>query len=469
MEEIQKAFANAIQRSGISLAQVEEISVPTFGLDADARISRQIGDYTAEIQIAGSKDVEVRWLDAKGKELAGIPKIPKTQASEQKAAKQLASDIEKMLRAQSDRIENFLERDRSWDFSTWRGCYVDHPLLGPMSRRLIWHFQEGRNSESGIWWEDKFVQRNGRPIDWLSPKTTMRLWHPLGEPAAETVGWRRWLEEHMVTQPFKQAHREIYLLTEAELGTRTYSNRFAAHILRQHQFKALCDQRGWRYEFLGRWDSSESGAARDLAEWKLRAEFWIQPAGDELSPAGVALRVATDQVRFHDSDGREVELSEVPALVFSEVMRDVDLFVSVCSVGNDPEWADAGEGRERDYWREFSFGELNATAGTRREILERLLPKLKIAKQCSLLDRFLAVRGKLRNYKIHLGSANIKMEPNNQYLCIVPGPGHLEKGGDIFLPFEGDRILSIILSKAFMLADDDKITNPSILSQIKGR
>jgi len=31
--------------------------------------------------------------------------------------------------------------------------------------------------------------------------------------------------------------------------------------------------------------------------------------------------------------------------------------------------------------------------------------------------------------------------------------------GDLFLPFEGDPTLSVILSKAFLLADDDKITD----------
>jgi hypothetical protein len=41
--------------------------------------------------------------------------------------------------------------------------------------------------------------------------------------------------------------------------------------------------------------------------------------------------------------------------------------------------------------------------------------------------------------------------------------------GKIHLPFEGDRTLAIILSKAFMLAEDDKITDTSILSQINRR
>jgi hypothetical protein len=58
------------------------------------------------------------------------------------------------------------------------------------------------------------------------------------------------------------------------------------------------------------------------------------------------------------------------------------------------------------------------------------------------------------------------MEPNNQYLCIVPAPdSRMEK--KIWLPFEGgDKVLMVILSKAFLLAEDEKITDQSILYQI---
>jgi hypothetical protein len=161
----------------------------------------------------------------------------------------------------------------------------------------------------------------------------------------------------------------------------------------------------------------------------------------------------------------------VPATVFSEVMRDVDLFVGVGSIGSDPAWQDRGEVEGAGgYWHDYSFGELSATAKTRKEVLERLIPKLKIATQCSFEEKFLVVRGSLRTYKIHLGSGNIQMEPNNQYLCIVPDRASSDKHSDkFFLPFEGDRTLSVILSKAFLLADDSNIKDKSIVSQIKAR
>ena len=93
---------------------------------------------------------------------------------------------------------------------------------------------------------------------------------------------------------------------------------------------------------------------------------------------------------------------------------------------------------------------------------------LKIADRCSFDGNFLVVRGDLRTYKIHIGSGNILMTPNDEYLCIVAGRSSGSTAANkLFLPFEGDRQLSIILSKAFLLAADKKIKDPTILSQIQ--
>jgi hypothetical protein len=97
------------------------------------------------------------------------------------------------------------------------------------------------------------------------------------------------------------------------------------------------------------------------------------------------------------------------------------------------------------------------------------LPKLKIGDRCSLSEKFLVVQGTLRTYNIHLGSGNILMDPNSQYLCIVPDHHKKANTESIFLSFEGDTTLSVILSKAFLLADDANIKDQTILSQIQSR
>ena len=105
-------------------------------------------------------------------------------------------------------------------------------------------------------------------------------------------------------------------------------------------------------------------------------------------------------------------------------------------------------------------------AKTRKAVLEKLLPKLKIRDRTHIDGKFLFVEGSLHTYKIHIGSGNILICPNDRYLCIVPSRSKNKHLSRVFLPFEGDSGLSIVLSKAFMLAEDDKNTDSTILRQL---
>src|SRR4029434_8030988 len=121
----------------------------------------------------------------------------------------------------------------------------------------------------------------------------------------------------------------------------------------------------------------------------------------------IARLASTDQIRFSRVGERDsLPLENVPPRVFSEAMRDVDLFVGVASIAADPTWIDGGVDRFNAYWHAHAFGELGESAKLRREVLEELIPGLKIADRLELEDRYLRVRGKLHTYRIHLGSAN---------------------------------------------------------------
>jgi hypothetical protein len=144
-------------------------------------------------------------------------------------------------------------------------------------------------------------------------------------------------------------------------------------------------------------------------------------------------------------------------------MRDIDLFVGVAGIGSDPTWPERADHPLAHHWNRAAFGELTETGKTRRAVLADILPGLAIASQCRLEERYLCVEGKLRGYRIHLGSGNVQMEPNSQYLCIVQDRSPAAR---VRLPFEGDTTLSVILSKAFLLAEDDRIELESIRRQI---
>jgi hypothetical protein len=494
-KEIEKALTAAAARLNIPRDEIEEMAVPAYGLTEVGRHSETLGDFTAELTVTDSGKCELVWRKSDDKLQKSVPATLKSEyAEELKDLKAAAKDIEKMLPAQRDRIDSLFLEQIIWPLATWRERYLDHPLVGLIVRRLIWRFMAGDHSSDGIWLNNQIVNVDDDPLDTLNEHTTVELWHPIGRPMDDVLAWRGWLERHQVRQPFKQAHREVYLLTDAERRTNTYSNRFAAHVLRQHQFHALCGVRGWKNKLRLLVDDIVLPPTKILPRWGLRAEFWVEGIGDQWGTdtldSGAFIYLATDQVRFYRIDAAEhyahvagggyvtageqhplnepLPLEQIPPVVLSEILRDVDLFVGVASVGNDPTWADGGPGgRYRDYWQSVSFGDLTAPAKVRKEVLEKLIPRLKIASRCSFDDKYLVVRGDFRSYKIHLGSGNILMMPNDQYLCIVPDSAKSSGDGKVFLPFDGDRTLSIILSKALMLADDTKIKDPSIVSQIR--
>jgi hypothetical protein len=485
--KVEQALETAAEQAGLSRDDLEERTVPDYGLTQGLRVF-PFGGARAELAIEGAR-AELRWFGTDGEPRKGVPAAVRREHKDGlRALKALHKDVAKMLGAQRDRLERLPLARRSWRYAAWRERYLEQPLIGGMVSRMLWRFEGGGRAGDGTCSHGQLVDADGCPLDWLTPETTVRPWHPVDSDASEVLAWRSFLEEREITQPFKQAHREVYLLTEAERSTGTYSNRFAAHVLRQHQFNGLCAARGWGNQLRLMVDDAYEPANVALPEWDLRAEFWIEGLGEnygtDTNEAGTYLFVATDQVRFYRLDAgtnyahagegryhgqaRPIPLEEIPPLVLSEVMRDVDLFVGVASVGNDPEWEDGGpQGRYRDYWRSFAFGELGVSARTRKEVLERLLPRLELRDRCTLEGRFLRVQGTLRNYKIHLGSGNILMEPNDQYLCIVQGRGAGFGGEQLFLPFEGDGTLALILSKAFLLAADDRIDDPTIVTQIR--
>ncbi|WP_207494835.1 DUF4132 domain-containing protein [Aridibaculum aurantiacum] len=471
---INKYMLNAAEKQGVSLHEIEDMAVDDFDLELGSK-TYEFDGFKAVLNHVATGKTELLWFKPDGSPQKSVPAVVKEKhAAKLKKIKDTIKQVELTSTAQRDRIDRMFKSGRSLRWQQFQEYYLNHGLMCLFARKMIWTLEEGGKKENVLYLDDQWVSLQGVLSFEPGEDTLVRLWHPVASSVQEISDWRNFLVEREIVQPLKQAFREVYLLTDAEITTRTYSNRMAAHILKQHQFNSLAKTRGWKYSLLGSYDDGRDNeiACIELPDYGLTAEFWINEvnAEDAYNDTGIWLYVATDQVRFVRTGTRTViELLDVPALAFSEVMRDVDLFVGVASVGNDPQWRDSGGlPAYRDYWQAYSFGDLTEVAKTRKSILERMLPRLKVGKVATIRDKFLVVKGKLRTYKIHIGSTNILMEPNDQYLCIVPGRS-TDNASTLFLPFEGDNGLSVILSKAVLLADDDKITDPTITSQINTR
>ena len=269
--------------------------------------------------------------------------------------------------------------------------------------------------------------------------------------AGQLAGWQQAIVHQRIVQPFKQAFRELYLLTPAELEFSTFSNRFAGHILDPRVVTRLFQARGWQVQ-------AEGGALpmKLLPKFGLTAVFEFPDAGHYLAETDVItsdriyfLPHPVPQYRWELPEAGRLAVADVPPLAFSEVMRDADLVVSVAQRD--------GEAR------------LSAEAYQRRgEVVEALLDDLALS-GVTIEGHFAHVQGKLARYRVHLGTAAIHIEPGS-YLCVVParwGRRHQK----LFLPFADadDPKLGEVISKILLLLNDNKIKDKSILSQIRAR
>jgi hypothetical protein len=189
---------------------------------------------------------------------------------------------------------------------------------------------------------------------------------------------------------------------------------------------------------------AEEGVTRTFHEKGLTARLGFEEAF--FTPADIEGLTLDAVVFTKKGEWKPIPLHEIPATLFSETMRDLDLVVSVAHQGGvDPE----------------------ATAST-VEMRAAL-----VAETCRLLNltnvevksSHAIVTGKLGSYSIHLGSAGAMLVPGTALPIVAV---HSQHRGRLFLPFaDDDPRTAEVLSKVLLLARDSEIRDPSILKWIQ--
>lgn len=311
-----------------------------------------------------------------------------------------------------------------------------HPVLAPMLEKLVFI---GENAIGYPVQEGRFLKSYDFSIT-PTGNINLRIAHPYD--LLGTNLWHLWQQECFQTQrqqPFKQVFRELYVLTTTERSDRTISHRYAGHQVNSRQALALLGQRGWISQ-------PDEGVRRTFHEEDL--SVWLTFVNGYFSPTEVE-GLTLEGVQFtRRGEWKPLELNQVSPLVFSEVMRDLDLVVSVAHQGGvDPE----------------------ATASTveMRSALLRETCRLLQINNVKLENSHALIEGHLGSYSVHLGSAGVHRQPGG-YLCIVPV--HSQHRGRIFLPFaDNDPKTAEVISKVLLLAKDREIKDPTILEQILAR
>ena len=310
---------------------------------------------------------------------------------------------------------------------------MQHPIVKVMLTNLVLCVPE--KEISGFYKDGTLTDATGKTHS-LDEKDLLLIAHAAHlYQAIEWDLYQKHLFAARITQPFKQVFRELYLLTNDERENSNRSERYQGHQIQPNKTVALLRGRGWTV-------SNEEGLQKVYHKRGFIATMYAM--ADWYSPAD-AEAPTLEEVCFHSIDSyKRIPLTEIPSVVFSEIMRDVDLVVSVAHVGGvDPEAS-------------------HSTMEMRGALAEASAKLFKLD-NITVKERHIFIKGTLGEYSIHLGSGQVSK--NGLSLSIIPV--HSQHRGRLFLPFVDDDPKSAeIISKMKLLAEDNKIQDPTILAQI---
>jgi hypothetical protein len=329
-KSVAKAKQAVAERLGETWNTIEYRSVPFYGLDAQSQFSELFGEHTASLRWSPGGLPVVTWTHApSGSTAKTVPvAVRESYALELGALEERLKELKRTLKDQARRLERLMIEGEVVPAEAWRQHFVEHPLVGRLSRSLIWRLDSSTVACSS--------GGGGAGLSWTtldgecpapSPSAKVSLWHPAGAAPEEARKWEKWILDARIHQPFQQAARAFFHASDGvEASGGVESTRFSGHRIQEGAFAALCRERNWRYQFHR--GPFHLEPTRTFATHGLRAVLKIT-----MDDPGDATLMKTGTLRFcRDKSPEGLELSAVPPVVYSEALRDLSLFVEKASV-----------------------------------------------------------------------------------------------------------------------------------------
>lgn len=424
------ALQNLAMNAGYADAMRLTLRMETRLTEENAELfaPREIGDTSLRLVVDEQGQAAIECLKG-GKALKSIPaKLKKDEYILR------LTEMKKQLTEQHRRARRMLEEsmENSSRFTAGEiAALMANPVIAPMLGKLVFMQGDRFGFTDGLTLTDEA----GAAMP-LNPEDTLVIAHPFHLwQAKKWIAFQQRLFDGRIVQPIRQVFRELYVKTPEELP-RTTSLRYAGHQLQPGKTLACLKNRRWIAD-------PEAGLQKVYYQENIVATIWA--LADWFSPADIE-SPTLEHVAFLDrKTGRQLAIREIPDVLFSEVMRDVDLAVSVAHTGGiDPECS-------------------HSTIEMRAALLAFTLPLFRLD-NVRIEGSHAFIEGTLASYTVHLGSGVVHQRGGTMLSVL---PVHSQHRGRLFLPFaDDDPKTAEILSKVLLFAEDGRIKDPTILEQI---
>ncbi|WP_405357660.1 DUF4132 domain-containing protein [Fusobacterium polymorphum] len=392
-------------------------------------VPKKLDDVDVYIKIDDLGQSEIIYEKA-GKELKSLPtKLKKDKYIE--AIKEVHKNLKEQYRRSRKMLEEAME-----DGIEFYGYEIENlmtnPVIAPILKSLI--FKMGNNL--GYYVDKKLKSAKKKSVA-VKDDSLLKIAHcfDLFE-SGEWATYQKDIFDRELKQPFKQVFRELYVKTVDEKG-RDKSLRYAGHQVQPAKTVALLKTRRWIID-------GQEGLEKVYYKENIIAKIFA--LADWFSPADIEAPTLEEVQFFDRKTFKPILIDDVPDLIFTEVMRDIDLVVSVAHIGDvDPEAS-------------------HSTIEMRKAIVEFNCKLFKL-KNVTFTENHALIKGERAEYSIHLGSGLVHQKAGSAINVL---PVHSQHRGRVFLPFiDDDPKTAEIMAKVLLFAQDDKIKDVFILEQIK--
>ena len=392
-------------------------------------VPKKLDDVDVYIKIDNLGQSEIIYEKA-GKELKSLP----TKLKKDKYIEDI-KEVHKNLKEQYRRSRKMLEEAME-DGTEFYGYEIENlmtnPVIAPILKSLV--FKMGNNLG---YYVDKKLKSAKKKAVAVKDDSLLKIAHcfDLFE-SGEWSAYQKDIFDRELKQPFKQVFRELYVKTVDEKG-RDKSLRYAGHQVQPSKTVALLKTRRWIID-------GQEGLEKVYYKENIIAKIYA--LADWFSPADIEAPTLEEVQFFDRKTFKPILIDDVPDLIFTEVMRDIDLVVSVAHIGDvDPEAS-------------------HSTIEMRKAIIEFNCKLFKL-KNVTFTENHALIKGERAEYSIHLGSGLIHQKAGSAINVL---PVHSQHRGRVFLPFiDDDPKTAEIMAKVLLFAQDDKIKDVFILEQIK--
>ena len=279
--------------------------------------SEEIDGVEAYVQINEEGKPEMTQIKD-GKKLNSMPaKLKKHPYIEELKA------VHKKLKDQYTRSRVMLEQameDRTRFEENELRKLTRNPAIWPLLKHLVFIC----NGQTGFYTDGSLITVNAVRLP-LKPEDELRVAHPMDlYTSGDWHAYQKFLSDKAIRQPFKQVFRELYVPTPEEVEA-TQSRRYAGNRIQPRKTVAALKGRRWVADY-------ENGFQKIYYKENIIATIYAM--ADWFSPTDIEAPTL-EYVCFHNrKDYKLMKISEIPPVIFSEVMRDIDLAVSVDHAGS---------------------------------------------------------------------------------------------------------------------------------------